>query len=71
MTGATIAMLLLVGSIAACSGKQEEQAEVPPMKVEDTAFGDMTQTLERAKAVEGTTMRHKEDVDKALAADGG
>ena len=66
-----IGMLLIVSSIAACSSKQEEQAEAPPMKVEDTAFGDMTQTMERAKAVEGTTMQHKEDVDKALEADGG
>ena len=66
-----IGMLLIVSSIAACSSKQEEQAEAPPMKVEDTVFGDMTQTMERAKAVEGTTMQHKEEVDKVLEADGG
>ncbi|MET0657562.1 MAG: hypothetical protein ABW110_05320 [Steroidobacteraceae bacterium] len=71
MMRATIGVLLIASTIAACSSKQEEQAEAPPMKVEDTVFGDMTQTMDRAKSVEGTTMQHKEDVDKALEADGG
>ena len=64
----TVGLFLLLGTIAACSSKQDEQAEAPPMKVEDTAFGDMTKTMDRARSVEATTMQQKEDMDRALEA---
>jgi hypothetical protein len=67
---ATVGLALMLSVIAACSGPQDEQGKAP-MKVEDTAFGDMTQTMDRAKAVEQTTLQHKADVDKALESDGG
>jgi hypothetical protein len=62
-------MTLMV--IAACGSKPDEQNEPASMKVEDTVFGDMTQTMERAKSVETTTMQHKQDMDRALDANGG
>jgi hypothetical protein len=66
-----LACLLLLASVAACGSKQEEQAAKPPMKVEDTVFGDMTHTMERAKSVEATTLEHKQAVDRAIEADEG
>lgn len=67
---ATVPCLMLFCSLAAC-GKQEEPLEDPPLKVEDTVFGDMTQTIERAKSVEATTLEHKEALDRAIDAEEG
>lgn len=68
---AKVGLLSIAIALAACGSKQEEAAEKPPMKVEDTAFGDMTKAMDRAKGVEATTMQQKEDTDRAVEAGGG
>jgi hypothetical protein len=52
--------------VAACGGSsaEEEQREPPP--VEDTVFGDAVGTMDRARAVEDTTLQHKQDLDRAI-----
>lgn len=52
--------------VAGCGGAEDapERAEPPP--VEETVFGDMTDTLEEARGVEETTLQHKKDLDRAL-----
>jgi len=56
-----VAALLL---LTACGAQDEPRPEPPP--VEDTAFGDMVGTMDKARAVEDTTLQHKEDIDRAL-----
>jgi hypothetical protein len=58
-----LAALLLCAALTACGGESEPKE---PMEVKDTAFGDMTGTMDRARAVEDTTMQHKQDMDRAL-----
>jgi hypothetical protein len=50
---------------AACGGTGEEEQRQPP-PVEDTAFGDAVGTMDRARAVEDTTLQHKQDLDRAI-----
>jgi hypothetical protein len=63
---ASICLLLLLGSLAGCDGKPQAEPEPPPMKPEDTAFGDMTKAMDRAKGVEATTLERKQELDSAL-----
>lgn len=59
-----LAALLVAAALTACgAGESESKA---PMKVEDTAFGDLVGTQEKARAVEDTTMQHKQDMDRAM-----
>lgn len=67
----TIGLLCVLTCLGACGQQPEEKREEAPMKVEDTAFSDMTKTMDRARSVETTTMQHKEEVDRALEQDGG
>ena len=60
-----VALLVSLG-LAACSGESEQSQEPPPVK--EKAFGDMVRTMDKARAVEDTTMQHKEDLDRALDA---
>lgn len=57
------AALLVSVALAGCGGESEPKA---PMDVKDTAFGDMAEAQERARAVEDTTLQHKQDMDRAL-----
>lgn len=59
-----LAAFSLACTLSACSPSPDEQREPPPVK--DTAFDDMVGTMDKARAVENTTMQHKEDVDRAL-----
>jgi hypothetical protein len=67
----TVGLLCLVSGLAGCGSHDTPHAGAPPMQVEDTAFGDMTGTMGRARSVEGTTLQHKEDLDRAVEQDGG
>jgi hypothetical protein len=60
----TLAALVICGALSACGGGQEEPRE--PMPVKDTVLGDAIGTMDKARAVEDTTMQHKEDLDRAM-----
>lgn len=55
------ALLILVG----CGGSADVPEPAPP-PVEDTAFGEMVGTMDKARTVEDTTMQHKEELDRQL-----
>ena len=61
---------LLMVALAACGAPpaDEEEAEVDPdsQRAEKTVFDDMIQTQDRARAVEGTLMDSKRDLDTAI-----
>ena len=67
---ATIGLLCVLAGLAVCGNQAEEENKKEPMKLEDTAFGEMTSTMDRARSVETTTMQHKEELDRALEQDG-
>ena len=60
----TLAALCCAVALTACGGAQEE--EKAPMPVEDTVFGDAVGTMDKARAVEETTLKHKEELDRAM-----
>jgi hypothetical protein len=64
-------ILVLASLLAACGsgGNNEERAPPPPRQ--DTAQQEMFRPLEKARAVEDTTMQHKRDMDKAIDANEG
>lgn len=57
------ATILLALTLGACA--EDEHAHEPP-PVEETVFGDMTQTIDKARSVEETTLQHKEELDRRL-----
>lgn len=59
------AIAVALSALIAC-GQGEPAPEPTPPPVEDTAFGEMVGTLDKARAVEDTTMRHKEELDRQL-----
>jgi hypothetical protein len=65
LTGLLIAVL--AGCGAPPAGKQEKPAPEPgSQEAEETVFDDMIQTQDRARAVEGTLMDSKRDLDAAI-----
>jgi PBP1b-binding outer membrane lipoprotein LpoB len=46
--------------------KDEEQARALGRDTDKTVFDDMIQSEDKARAVEGVTLGHKADLDKAL-----
>jgi hypothetical protein len=54
-----------------CGSKSEAPSEPTqePMPVKDSAFGDMVGTMDKARAVEDTTMQHKKEIDRVLDTD--
>lgn len=56
--------LALGASLLAACGSEHKPTEPPP--VEDTAFGDMAGAVDKARAVEGQVMDHKEAIDREL-----
>jgi hypothetical protein len=54
--------------ITACGSKSEPSPEPSQeaARVKEGAFGDMVGTMDKARAVEGTTMEHKEEIDRSL-----
>jgi hypothetical protein len=62
MTAAQSSVSALIVCLALCAcGSQEE-----PPAVKDTVFGDTVGTLDKARAVQDTTLQHKEDLDRAM-----
>lgn len=59
-----LSMLVIAGLSACGSEDAAERPEPPP--VEETAVGDMVGTLDEARGVQDTTMKHKQDMDRAL-----
>lgn len=57
--------LIAISMLVTACGAQDEPRPEPPT-VEDTAFGDMVGTMDKARSVEGTTLQHKQDLDRAL-----
>jgi hypothetical protein len=57
--------LCVAFGLAAC-GESEPAREPPP--VEDTVFGDMVGTKDKARAVEGQMQQQKEERDRAIDA---
>ena len=66
---AIVSGLVLFG-LAACGGApapaDEEAAQATSPDAEETIFDDTIQTQDRARAVEGVTMRAKDDLDAAI-----
>ena len=56
-----VAALSLV--LSACGSRHESE---PTPAVEDTAFGDMTGAMDKARGVEDTLQQQKENMDRSL-----
>jgi len=58
----TISVLLVAFAMTACGSSDEEAQRPPPPKVEDTVFGDLVATKDRAKqgAEQAMDQRQKE-----------
>jgi hypothetical protein len=61
-----LAAMLISFGLSACGSDSEAPNEPPPVK--DTVAGDLVGTMDKARAVEDTTMQHKEDLDRAMDA---
>lgn len=62
----------VLSCLAACGPAADAPPpESAPMQVEDTAFGDMSKAMDKARTVEDTTLQHKEDLDRRLEQEGG
>ncbi len=71
---ATLALLSLVacggGSAPDEEATEQDEAEAAALgrDTDETVFDDMIQTQDKARAVEGVTLGHKQDLDQALEA---
>ena len=65
-----IGMLAIALALAGCGGEPEPEKE--PMKVEDTVFGDLVGTQEKARDGANAAVEvHREAMDSRLEADEG
>jgi hypothetical protein len=62
----TILMLGFV--LAACGSGGKEEERQPSRPANDSVSRDMFRPIEKARSVEGTTMQHKQDMDRAINA---
>jgi hypothetical protein len=60
LLGAVIS--LLVG----CGAAEDSSERPEPPAVEETAFGEMVGTMDKARSVEGAVLQQKEDIDRAI-----
>lgn len=59
--------LLAAMMLSACgAGTEEAEPAQQPPPVEDTAFGDMVGTIDKAKAVQDTVDVHKQEMDRRI-----
>ncbi len=70
---AILAFGVLSAALAAgCGGNEEPEEEEPPMKVEDTVFGDLIGTQDKARDRSNAAVElHRESLDKRLEQDEG
>jgi hypothetical protein len=55
-----------------CGGNKEPEEEEPPMKVENTVFGDLVGTQDKARDRSNAAVElHRESMDKRLEEDEG
>ena len=67
----TVGMLAIAIAIAGC-GSGEREPEEEPMKVEDTVFGDLIGTQDKARDRTNAAMEaHREALESQLEADEG
>lgn len=58
--------LVLVSLLNACGAQGESVARPEPPPVEETAFGELVGTMDKARSVEDTTMQRSQELDEAL-----
>lgn len=58
--------VIAAGALSGCGGSSETEAPPEPPPVEDTAFGDMVGTMDKARGVQDTVDTHKQDVDQQI-----
>ena len=68
--------VLTAALMSGCGGNEEPKEEEPPMKVEDTVFGDLIGTQDKARddanaavEVHRESLRKRLDVDEGVAPD--
>ncbi|NLG76897.1 MAG: hypothetical protein GX535_11715 [Xanthomonadaceae bacterium] len=62
------AMVVSVGLLVSACGSSEEASRAEPMPIEESAFGDMTSTIDKARDVEDATKQRMEQLNDALEA---
>ena len=69
----TIGMMTAALLVAGCGGSDEpEKKKEPPMKVEDTAFGPLIGTQDKARdRTNAAVEEHRENLEKRLEEDEG
>jgi hypothetical protein len=68
----TIGALAAVLALAGCGAAQEPEQEEPPMKVEDSAFGDLVGTQDKARdRANAAVDLHREQLKERLEEDEG
>ena len=69
--GVAVGMIAAAMAVAACGGGEPEQEE-PPMKVEDTAFGPLIGTQDKARdRANAAVEAHRDALDDRLREDEG
>jgi nitrous oxide reductase accessory protein NosL len=64
--------VLAAALVAGCSSNEEPKEEEPPMKVEDTVFGDLIGTQDKARdGANAAVELHRESLNKRLEEDEG
>jgi hypothetical protein len=58
-------LAVLACGLGAC-GSHEEPKQPDPPPVKDTVFGDMVRAEDKARAVQDTVLKQKEDMDRQL-----
>jgi predicted component of type VI protein secretion system len=67
-----LVMLTVALTTAGCSSNEEPEEEEPPMKVEDTVFGDLIGTQDKARDRSNAAVElHRESLNKRLEEDEG
>lgn len=65
----TIGLLAIALALGGCGGGEDEPEE-PPMKVEDTAFGDLVGTQDKVRdRTNAAVDLHRESLDSRIEAD--
>lgn len=59
-------VMLTAVLLAACGQSSEREKRPEPPPIEDTAFGDMVGTMDKARGVEATIQQDKEALDRAV-----